>query len=217
MRTLKAVASMGIFIPHRTMDFSLQALWFRTDTDTTSLRMYSNILMHFNVPQIIHLWLCQSKSKMIYCIWEFSFFHNGKWKFCFDFDMNFNFECSSSFSFAHIAAASSVPFDRSMWFFVFMEPAFQPFAPRLPIRSYSHRSRFSLLMRFSSVRCLDPIWLKIFLHSWHVSPLSSSLLLSLSLCLCVFLPGNIKWLDDYFRFMTLMYWLRMTASKHHQL
>lgn len=74
MRTLKAVASMGIFIPHRTMDFSLQALWFRTDTDTTSLRMYSNILMHFNVPQIIHLWLCQSKSKMIYCIWEFSFF-----------------------------------------------------------------------------------------------------------------------------------------------
>lgn len=24
---------------------------------------------------------------------------------------------------------------------------------------------------------------------------------------------NIKWLDDYFRFMTLMYWLRMTANQ----
>lgn len=191
MRTLKAVASMGIFIPHRTMDFSLQALWFRTDTDTASLRMYSNILMHFNVPQIIHLWLCQSKSKMIYCIWEFSFFtmENGSFALTLTW---------ISVSNAHLPFRSPTSRQRLQSLsidqcdvFVFMEPAFQPFAPRLPIRSYSHRSRFSLLMRFSSVRCLDPIWLKIFLHSWHVSPLSSSLLLSLSLSVCAcFCPAT---------------------------
>lgn len=104
------------------------------------------------------------------------------------------------------------PIDRCGFFSVHTFFSVCPYLiSRLPIRScilnlqlYSQQSHMTPVFSL----CLDPIWLEIS----GLFSIDAFFFASYSYSLIPFADVNIKWLDDYFRFMTLMYWLRMTAN-----